>query len=248
MVVAASIVLLTPLHAQPSRRDYAAAAWTILPPGENGSLTFNRNTRDQALMYDTLTPRNGSVTPADIARTFKRAPLGAAVPGGRRERPRPGVTILRDPYGVAHVTGKTEADVAYGAGWVTAADRGLLLQLIRGPARIAALDVPGLDPLALALSGKSFVPSADAEAFLSNQLDAVRSQRTVGPKVLRLVSAYAAGINGYYRAKGIPATPFTANDVVASAALIAARFGTNGGQEAQNAMFLDALREAARRG
>ena len=87
------------------------------------------------------------------------------------------------------------------------------------------------------------MPSAEAEAFLANQLDAVRSQRTVGPKVLRIVNAYAAGINGYYRAKGIPAAPFTANDVVASAALIAARFGTNGGQEAQNAMFLDALRE-----
>jgi acyl-homoserine lactone acylase PvdQ len=243
MVVAASIVLLTPLHAQPVRRDYAASAWTILPPGENGSLTFNRNTRDQALMYDALTPRGGAVTPAHIGQTFKRAPLGAAVPGGRRERPRSGVTIVRDPFGVAHVTGKTEADVAYGAGWVTAADRGLFLQLIRGPARIAALDVPGLDPLALALSGKTFVPNAEAEAFLANQLDALRSQRIVGPKILRIVNAYAAGINGYYRAKGIPAAPFTANDVVASAALIAARFGTNGGQEAQNAMFLDALRK-----
>ena len=35
--------------------------------------------------------------------------------------------------------------------------------------------------------------------------------------------------------------PFTAIDVVACAALVAARFGTNGGQEARNAMFLDAL-------
>ncbi|HEU5490849.1 MAG TPA: penicillin acylase family protein, partial [Gaiellaceae bacterium] len=156
---------------------------------------------------------------------------------------RPGVRITRDAFGVAHVTGKTEADVAFGAGWVTAADRGLLLQLIRGPARVAALDVPGLDPLALALTGKSFVPSAEAEAFLANQLDAVRSQRTVGPKILALVNAYAAGINAYYRAKRIPSTPFTANDVVASVALIAARFGTNGGQEARNAMFLDALEE-----
>jgi acyl-homoserine lactone acylase PvdQ len=241
-LVAASAVALAPVGAAP-KADHAAAAWTILPPGENGSLTFNRNTRDQALMYDALTPRGGSVTPADIRRTFKAAPLGAAVPGGKRERPRPGVIIVRDRYGVAHVTGRTERDVAFGAGWVTAADRGLLLQLIRGPARIAALDVPGLDPLALALTGKSFVPSAEAEAFLANQLDAVRSQRTVGPKILALVNAYAAGINGYNRAKGIPSTPFTANDVVASAALIAARFGTNGGQEAQNAMFLDALEE-----
>ena len=240
--LAASAVALAPLDAAP-KRDYATSAWTILPPGENGSLTFNRNTRDQALMYDALTPRSGGVTLTDIRRTFKRAPLGAAVVGGKRERPRPGVIIARDPYGVAHVTGKKETDVAYGAGWVTAADRGLLLQLIRGPACIAALDVPGLDPLALALSGRSFVPSAEAEAFLANQLDAVRSQRSVGPKILALVNAYAAGINGYYRSKGIPVAPFTANDVVASAALIAARFGTNGGQEAQNAMFLDALEE-----
>ena len=35
---------------------------------------------------------------------------------------------------------------------------------------------------------------------------------------------------------------YTANDVVAAAALIAARFGANGGKEAQNAMFLSALR------
>jgi acyl-homoserine lactone acylase PvdQ len=241
--VAASAVVLAPLEAAPNV-DYAASAWTILPPGENGSLTFDKNTRDQAKLYDALTPLFGNVTPRDIQRMFKPAPLGAPpAAGDRRESPRAGVKITRDAFGVAHVTGKTEADVAYGAGWVTAADRGLLLQLIRGPARVAALDVPGLDPIALALSGKSFVPSTEAEAFLSNQLDAVRSQRTVGPKILALVNAYAAGVNGYYRSKGVPATPFTANDVVASAALIAARFGTNGGQEAQNAMFLDALEE-----
>jgi acyl-homoserine lactone acylase PvdQ len=242
-LVAASAVVLAPLNAAP-RADYAAAAWTILPPGENGSLTFDRNTRDQAKMYDGLTPLLGNVTARDIRRFFKPAPLGAPpAPGDKRESPRPGVKITRDAFGVAHVNGKTQADVAFGAGWVTAADRGLLLQLIRGPARVAALDVPGIDPLALALSGKTFVPSSEAEAFLSNQIDAVRSQRTVGPKILALVNAYAAGINAYYRSKGIPSQPFTANDVVASAALIAARFGTNGGQEAQNAMFLDALEQ-----
>ena len=62
--------------------------------------------------------------------------------------------------------------------------------------------MPGLDPLALALSGKSFVPSAEAEAFLANQLDAVRAQGVLGRKVLALINAYAAGINGYYRSKG----------------------------------------------
>ncbi len=241
--VAALALALAPLEAAP-KRDYAAAAWTILPPGENGSLTFDRNTTNQAKLYDALTPLFDNVTAQDIRRSFKPAPLGRApTQGQKRERPRPGLTIVRDRFGVAQVSGKTEVDVAYGSGWVTAADRGLLLQLIRGPARVSALDVPGLDPLALALSGKSFVSSAEAEAFLANQLDAVRAQGLLGRKVLALINAYAAGINGYYRSQGIPIAPFTANDVVASAALIAARFGTNGGQEVENAMFLDALED-----
>jgi hypothetical protein len=149
------------------------------------------------------------------------------------------VTIVRDSLGVAHVTGKTQPDVAFGAGWVTAADRGLLLQLIRGPARIAALDVPGLDPLAL--TGKTFVPSADTEEFLANQLDALRSQGAMGRHLLTLIDAYTAGVNAYYKANGVPANPYTPKDEIASAALVAARFGANGGQEAANSMFLDAL-------
>ena len=221
-----------------------ASAWSILPPGENGSVTFDRNTTDQARLYDGLTALRGNVTPRDLRRFFKPAPLGlGADRPQKQERPRAGVTIVRDRFGVAHVTGKSERDVAFGAGWVTAADRGLLLQLIRGPARIAALDVPGLDPLALALSGRTFVPSADAEAFLANQLDALRAQGPTGQKILAIAGAYAAGINAWYRAKGIPAAAFTPNDVVASTALIAARFGANGGREVQNAMFLDALVE-----
>ncbi|HUF02156.1 MAG TPA: penicillin acylase family protein [Gaiellaceae bacterium] len=243
-LVGATVLALAPLEAATPKRDYAAAAWTILPPGENGSLTFDRNTTDQARLYDALTPLAGTVTSRDLRRFFKpaRMGLGAERPQ-RRERPRAGVTILRDRFGVAHVTGKTEADVAFGAGWVTAADRGLLLQLIRGPARVAALDVPGLDPLALALSGKRFVPSADTEAFLANQLDALRAEGAIGRRMLTMIGAYASGINAWYRARGIPATPFTANDVVAAAALIASRFGASGGQEVENAMFLDALEE-----
>ena len=97
-LVAASAVALAPLEAAPSQtRDYAASAWSILPPGENGSLTFDRNTRDQARLYDALTPLFGNVAAGDIRRTFKPAPLGAPpARGDKRERPRPGVTITRD--------------------------------------------------------------------------------------------------------------------------------------------------------
>ena len=48
---------------------------------------------------------------------------------------------------------------------MTVEDRGLLLELIRGPARAAALDIPGISPVELALSGKTLVPSAQGEAL-----------------------------------------------------------------------------------
>jgi acyl-homoserine lactone acylase PvdQ len=244
VIGAALALVLAPVEAAPPKRDYATAAWSILPPGENGSLAFDRNTKDQAVLYDGLTALGGEVTAGDLRRYFKPAPLGLGKDKARkRERPRSGVTIVRDRFGVAHVTGKSEADVAFGAGWVTAADRGFLLQLIRGASRVAALDVPGLDPLELAFSGKTFVPSADAEAFLANQVDALRSQGPTGRRILAIVDAYAAGINRWYAVKGVPNRRFTANDVIAASAFLAARFGASGGQEVQNAMLLDGLEE-----
>jgi len=106
---------------------------------------------------------------------------------------------------------------------------------------MAALDVPGIDPVALALSGKTFVPSTEAEAFLANQLDALRSEGAVGRHIISIADAYAAGVNAYYAARGIQVQRFTANDVIAAAALIGERFGSGGGQEVANSMFLDAL-------
>lgn len=241
--VAACVLVGSSGQAADPTRDYAAASWSILAPGETGSLAFDRHTRDQARLYDGLTPLGQAVTAQDLRSYFKPAPLGLGSAAGRaRERPRSGVSIVRDSFGVAHVTGKTEANVAFGAGWVAAADRGELLQRIRGPARLAALDMPGIDPLSLVFSAKTFVPSAETDAYLANQLDAIRSQGDLGRRVLAIIRAYAAGVNGYNRANGIAAAPFTAVDVVACTALLARRFGTNGGQEVQNAMFLDALR------
>lgn len=241
-VVFAALVASSVAASAPAR-DHAAVAYSILPPGENGSVAFDRNTTDQAKLYDALTPLQGNVTDRDLRRFFKPAPLVLAGKPARTERPRAGVTIRRDSFGVPYVDGRTQEDVAFGAGWATAADRGLLLALIRGPARVSALDVPGLDPIGLALSGRSFVPSAQTEAFLARQITALNASGPLGRRFVKLVQAYAAGINAYYRAKQLPTERYTANDVIAAAALIAARFGANGGQEAQNAMFLDALQD-----
>jgi acyl-homoserine lactone acylase PvdQ len=237
------VVLAAGAGAAAPARDHAEVALNILPPGENGSLNMDRNTNDQAKLYDALTPLLDKVTNGDVHRLFKPATLGlgGAKPTRIETLPRRGLRILRDRFGVPHVRGRTKADVAYGAGWATAEDRGLLLSLIRGPARAAALDIPGLDPIGLALSGTTFVPSAQTEAFLGRQITALRGSGRQGRLVAGLIDSYVAGVNGYYRSINTPVTRFTVNDVVASAALIAARFGANGGDEPRRSEFLDAL-------
>ncbi len=186
--------------------DYAAVALNVLPPGENGGVSFDRNTTDQATLYDGLTPLYDKVGNSDLKRWFKPETLGlGGLKAVRTEvLPRAGVRIQRDVWDVPHVNGKTQADVEYGAGWATAEDRGLLLGLIRGPARAAALDIPGIDPIGLALSGRTFVPSAQTEAFLAKQLDLLRAQGPLGRHFVTLLQAYTAGINAYYKKAGIP--------------------------------------------
>ena len=224
-------------------RDHAAQAWNVLPPGQAGGVAFTKNSTDQIALYEGLTRLRGNVTDADLRRFFKRETLGLA-PGDRAvrvERPRKGVTITRDRWGVPHVKGATAEDVAFGAGWATAADRQLLMELFRGPGRIAALDAPGVDPLAFALSGRTFRPSARTEAALARQFDLLRARGEAGRRAIRIVDAYVAGINAQYRKAGLALAPWTRIDVVAVGGLIGSVFGAGGGDEVRRSRFLDAL-------
>src|SRR4051812_5402024 len=170
-IVAVSVVLGMVLLAcapvdplgRPSTPPPVERSRYILPPGNYGGLPTTANSTDQIPLYDALTPLRGHVTDADIDRDYlpeNFAPVGAT---HEEPTPRPGMKIVYDAYGVPHITGRTRADLAYGAGWVTARDRGLLLQLGRGPARVAVADVPGINAFGLVTSGQSFVPSAATE-------------------------------------------------------------------------------------
>lgn len=220
------------------RLDYARVALNILPPGQSGSLDFPPTATDQLALYDALTGRVAPVGDSDLGRYFKPARFGGS---GMTTRPRAGVRIVRDRWGVPHVYGRRRTDVAFGAGWVTAEDRGLLMNLLRGPGRIAALDVPGLDAFALATSTRTFVPSAQTETALARQVALLRASAD-GRAVLRDIDAYVAGINAFNRARGYDIPAWTRNDVVAVAALIGAVFGSGGGDEARSAQLLSALR------
>ena len=178
-------------------------AYYILPPGNYGGLPTTDNSLDQLALYDGLTPLRGNVTDADIEQFFLPEdfqPVGETIeePTGR-----PGTTILYDEFGVAHITGETREDMAFGAGWVTARDRALLLNLGRGPARAAVADVPGINAFGLVTSGQSFVPSAETEQLVTDQVDLIiETYGDEGRQIIADAQAYADGMNAYEEANG----------------------------------------------
>jgi acyl-homoserine lactone acylase PvdQ len=243
LVLAAGLALVAlPAAGSAPPSDYASVAFNVLPPGQSGDLLFPPTASDQLKLYDGLTPRGGNVHAADLARYFKPERFGVSGRVVRTERPRPGLRILRDRWDVPHVYGRTRADVEFGAGYATAEDRFVLMELLRGPGRLAALDAPGLDPFALATSGRQFVPTPATEARVAEQLKLVRAAGSKGRQLYADVRAYVAGINAYYKKRNQGLRPWTTTDVIAVGSLLGANLGVGGGDETRRSLFLDALR------
>ena len=220
-------------------------AFYVLPPGNYGGIPTNENSLDQLPLYDGLTPLRGNVTDADIDALFlpeNLEPVGATT---EEVTGRPGLTILYDSFGVPHITGETRADLAFGAGWVTARDRFLLLSLGRNPARVAVADVPGINAFSLVTNpSETFIPSAATEQLVTDQQALILEVYGVeeGQQILDDAQSYADGLNAYEAANGIPnSEPYNVNDVIAVTAFIGSIFGAGGGSEASNAEFLSTL-------
>lgn len=217
-------------------------AFYILPPGNYGGLPTTDESTDQLVRYDGLTPLRDAVTDTDIEDHFlpmNFEPVGETV---EEPTPRDDVEILYDEFGVAHITGETREAVAFGAGWVTARDRGLLIDLGRGPARAAVADVPGINAFSLVTSAQEFVPSAATEQLVTDQVQLlIDTYGEEGEQVIADATAYADGLNAYWEANGLEREPATVNDVIATTAFIGSIFGAGGGGEARNAEFLAAL-------
>ena len=217
--------------AAPAARAPRDLALNILPPGESG--TGGAHATDQLKLYDALTPLRGNITAKTLTRLFKPETLGPSGPKKLEPVPRARVKIYRDRWGVAHVYGGTAQDVMWGAGWVAAEDRGLILQLIRGPGRVAALDGPPYD------TSRELVPSPATEQELARQFTLLRGPR--GKQLLREVDAYTAGLNAYLKQSGSGFPPWTRNDTIAAAAELAGTFGVGGGDETRRAELLAEL-------
>ncbi len=222
--------------------DAVDRSFYILPPGNYGGIPTTEHSLDQLPLYDGLTPLRGEVTDADIEEHF--LPQDFAPVGDTNEEPtgRDGVTILYDSYGVAHITGETREDLAFGAGWVTARDRGLLLDLARGPSRAAVADIPGVDAFGLVTSARQFIPSEATEQLLTDQVDLlVEELGPEGEEIVADAQAYADGASAYWAENDPGKAPATVNDIIGATSFIGSIFGAGGGSEADNAELLATL-------
>lgn len=129
------------------------------------------------------------------------------------------VRIVRDSFGVPHIFGKTDADVAYGLAVAHAED-----------------DFPNLEEVVAAVRGRAGAITGEdgakldfARAFLDANAAAARGYGTLSPATRALVEAYARGLNDYaarhrgeQRLRGL--FPINGRDIVAGFALRAPFF------------------------
>lgn len=245
-VLAAALLALAMFPAGAlAARDYSSTALNIVPSGQYGDAAPPEGADEQAKLYDGLTPLFGSVTKADLFRYFKPAVFGTKGQGPTRvERiERRGVEVVRDRYNVPHITSRTRDGLTFAVGWVTAQDRGLLLEQARYNARVASVDAPGLRALPLVVALRSFEPSPQTEALVARQTKVLRSAGPRGRELLHDIDVYVSGINAQYAATGNTAKPWGRNDVYALNALLAQFLGQGGGDEARRSMLLDGLQD-----
>jgi acyl-homoserine lactone acylase PvdQ len=232
--------------------DFSGPAFQILAPGEGGFPPPERaesSTFDQGLLYDALTPLQGNVTAQNLEEDFLSEKFGVTGPVIDEEPLAPGLVIKRDEHDVPHIYGQTRAQVMFASGWVAAEDRGLLLKMAVGPAFAATLDIPGINPFGLLLTGREFTPSEQTVNFVNAQKSVLAEKGARGIQVLEDLEAWAAGVNAFeehFKEKLPPqlrVPHLTATNAIAGFALIGSIFGNGGGNEVTNSNFLAKLKE-----
>ncbi len=243
------------------------------PPSTTATPTTPAHFADQLEMYDALNKATPSaLKEGDLTAYYKNARLGIAdADVVSTETPRAGVTIKRDRFGVPHIKGVTDADVAFGAGYANIEDRMFLTDILRhtGAARLA--EFLGPTPGNIAMDASQLRIAAYTPEQAQAQIESVVKRYPVeGAKLLVQLDAMIAGMNaaqsalcpvsvpvvvlpgtlglGFgqhcpveYAALQKPPTPYTRADIIYIASLVGGIFGKGGGGEANNAHWLQQL-------
>ncbi len=161
----------------------------------------------------------------------------------------PGALVIkRDKNNIPHVYGATRELVMFGSGWAAAEDRGLLLKMAVGPSFAATLDIPGINPFGLLLTGREFTPSTNKPSTSSTHRRACCSKKE--PRAYRFCQTSNTGQPGSTPSRKpsnhclppqLQVPHLTATNAIAGFALIGSIFGNGGGNEVTNSNFLAKL-------
>ncbi len=209
-------------------------------------------------MYDALTTKDADdLTGGDLDELYKDAgftPLQEV----STSSPAPGLTIVRDEFGVPFITGTTFAATEFGAGYAAVEDRMFLMDVLRhtGQARLAEFigNTPGNVAMDQAQLRSAYYTEKEAAAQIQV---AARRAGQGGKRLLTAVDSFVEGINAAQDAlcpvvaapscpveyAALQKTPedWTRADVVYVASLVGGIFGKGGGGEVANAAWLQAL-------
>ncbi|HVT63794.1 MAG TPA: penicillin acylase family protein [Mycobacteriales bacterium] len=198
--------------------DYAhGQAMSILPPGENGTVTAAQiaafeltkarapHSQDQLGKYEnllygypTLTDdklgkyyddESFGVRPSDVIR--REEPTSSAYPAGN-------VKILRDSHDVPHIYGATNEAAAFGAGYAQAEDRLFLMDVLRhyGAGTLSEFIGPSCADEQMDHDELLLAPYTDTQA--QAQIDRLSDEYgKQGQLAEDMLTAYVAGVNAW---------------------------------------------------
>ena len=216
-----------------------------LRPARKAGSHEGPHSTDQGELYNALTKLEGHVSTTQVEKNYVSEKFHEPAQAGDTEEftSDPGLEIWRDKFDIPHIFGATRGDAMFGSGWVAAQDRGLLLALGLGPAFVAAMSVPGLNPFEMLLTQRSFKPSAQAVKWVEEQKQSLIEKGAEGTQVIEDLEHWAEGINAYEQtlpeAQRLPTVNLA--DAIAGFAFIGSIFGDGGGNEVTNSNFLAGL-------
>lgn len=264
----------------PGAADSYGSVRNILPAGQRGSINALElaqvlaggsltavdgknapaNYADQLEMYDSLARKRPSqITDAVIDQSYKRAGF---VPDKvvSSEKPRPGVTIQRDTFGVPYITGTTYEDTMFGAGFAGTQDRMFLMDALRHLGAGRGAEFVGGTPGNIAMDRAQVRSAFYTPKEAADQLQIIaRENGAEGERLLKGADAFLAGINAAqdqmcplglpvgldcpaeYLALQKKPTKWTRADLTYVASLVGGIFGKGGGQEFANAIYYGQL-------
>jgi hypothetical protein len=234
-VTAVMLAIVAPAQARVVR------AQSILPPGESGfvSVTGLADGSGSPHLYDQQQPFIN----------FQRRDSRFGRPG-TEEDPRPGVKIVRDGFGIPAITGQTDGDLWWGAGYATAQDRLFELEVFRRATTGHLAEVLGKGYLPMDIeTRRDFYTPAELDKMFASLPASIRSR----------YRRYRAGVNawvshvqqnpgdmpGEFVAIADPVTPFTLEDLLAIGVYLARTTPNGDGSDLDNARALDASGPAA---